>query len=100
MMNTFCSSFADNSLGRSNISLPLHPRCGSISISRLLRHRHGKLDAMAAVVAVAVEAVVDQVGPGPVQSARGEMTTAAAVATSADNSAGIDRRRCTVVLLF
>ena len=86
---------AGNSLERSNISLPLRPRCGNISISRLLRHRHGKLDAV--VAAVAVEAVVDRVGPVPVQSAQGEMTTTAAVAT---DNAGIDRRRCMVVLRF
>ena len=94
MLNTHFFLFADNSLQCSNITLPLHPRRGSISISRLLRHRHGTVDAM--VVAVVVVAVVDQAGPDLVQSGRGEMTTAAAVATRGDN-VGSDLRRCVVL---
>ena len=93
MLNTHFFLFADNSLQCSNITLPLHPRRGSISISRLLRHRHGTVDAMVVVV----EAVVDQVGPVLVQSGRGEMTTTtAAVATRGDN-VGSDLRRCVVL---
>ena len=94
MLNTHFFLFADNSLQCSNITLPLHPRRGSISISRLLRHRHGTVDAMVVVV----EAVVDQVGPVLVQSGRGEMTTTAAVATRGDN-VGSDLRRCVVLAL-
>jgi hypothetical protein len=85
MLNTHPFPFADNSLQCSNTMLPLHPRHGiisiSISISHLL-HMHGKVDAM---VVVLVGAVVDQVGPGLVQSGQGAMTTAVAAATRAGN---------------